>query len=238
MTSPLDALFRPTTAVPRHPDGTPGPAHDPAATRVPERASARSAALASAAPVRTTGTRTRAGNAMSRTRIALLSGAGLAVASSGSKIAMSQVAASAGVAKATLYNHFRTREAVLAALLAHEIMTLIEAADGKPLERALVDTAIDISRHPVRQGLAAVEPAALARLAAIDTDHEGWLLARTAVAAHLTRYGLGGADLVLRWLGSFLLSPASPGDIAADAIVLVAGLPAAPVLGPVEIRSA
>ena len=31
----------------------------------------------------------------------------------GTKITMSQIAANAGVAKATLYNHFRTRDAVL-----------------------------------------------------------------------------------------------------------------------------
>ena len=74
--------------------------------------------IASAAPVRETGTRTRAGNAMNRTRAALLDGARRAVESSGTKITMAQVAAAAGVAKATLYNHFRTREAVLDALRA------------------------------------------------------------------------------------------------------------------------
>ena len=63
------------------------------------------------------GTRTRAGNAMNRTRAALLDGARRAVEMSGTKITMAQVAASAGVAKATLYNHFRTRDAVLSALV-------------------------------------------------------------------------------------------------------------------------
>ncbi|MDT4917587.1 MAG: TetR/AcrR family transcriptional regulator, partial [Pseudonocardiales bacterium] len=69
---------------------------------------------ASAAPVRQQGMHTRAGNAMSRTRAALLSGAARAVSVTGSRITMAQVATAAGVAKATLYNHFRTRDAVLA----------------------------------------------------------------------------------------------------------------------------
>ncbi len=214
MSSPLtDTVFRATA--PFLPAGT-GDA-PVASTPVP--------AIASAAPVRTTGTRTRAGNAMSRTRTALLSGAAQAVTVSGTRIAMAQVAAAAGVAKATLYNHFRTRDAVLDALVAHEVSALIDAAAGNPVERALVDTAIAISRHPVRQGLAAIEPAALARLAAIDDTSEGWRLARAAVAAQLALIGRGGADTVVRWLGSFLLSPASPSAIVADVVVLVAGLP-------------
>ena len=116
MSSPLiDTLFRPTTA--------PG--------RVPN--------VASAAPVRVTGTRTRAGNAMSRTRTALMVGAARAVEASGTKITMAQVAAAAGVAKATLYNHFRTREAVLAGLLTAEVQKLVDAAADKPLDVVLVD---------------------------------------------------------------------------------------------------
>ena len=70
MSNPLfDTLFRPTT-VDRQP-AVPGRSTVAAGPRpvVPP--------IASAAPVRTTGTRTRAGNAMSRTRTALLAGAGV-----------------------------------------------------------------------------------------------------------------------------------------------------------------
>ncbi|WP_375503321.1 TetR/AcrR family transcriptional regulator [uncultured Jatrophihabitans sp.] len=231
MSSPLfDTLFRPTTPAPR--------ASTDAATELPPASARPAAAIASAAPVRTTGTRTRAGNAMSRTRSALLSGAAQAVAASGTRIAMAQVATAAGVAKATLYNHFRTREAVLDALVTHEVTALIEAAAGKPIERALIDTAMAISRHPVRQGLAAVEPAALARLSAIDDDSEGWCLARAAVAEQLAQSGRGGADTVVRWLGSFLLSPASSSAIVADVVIVVAGLPVLPAADGSVARSA
>src|SRR6266487_1406018 len=101
------------------------------------RPTAPSPQMASAAPVRPAGTRSRAGNAMNRTRAALLEGARRAVEVNGTKITMGQVAAGAGVAKATLYNHFRTREAVLSALLADEVSRLVDQAAGHQLAEAL-----------------------------------------------------------------------------------------------------
>jgi AcrR family transcriptional regulator len=194
----FDTLFRPTTLSPL---------------------------VASAAPVREKGTHSRAGNAMNRTRAALLAGAARAVEVSGTKITMAQVAAAAGVAKATLYNHFRTREAVLAALLVDQVDAIVEAQAGKPLGTALVDAATAISTHPVRRGLARVEPAVLAALGVIDDSASGWQHARAAVAAALAAESRDGADTVLRWLASFLLSEAEPETIARDVAVLLAGLP-------------
>jgi AcrR family transcriptional regulator len=199
VSNPLfDTLFRPTTASP---------------------------SVASAAPVRVTGTRTRAGNAMSRTRTALLSGAAATVETSGTKIAMAQVATAAGVAKATLYNHFRTREAVLDALVLSQVTALVDAAAGKSLEVALVDTAVAISRNPVRRSLARIEPAALAQLGRIDERSEGWRLAHAGVAAALTAESRTGTDTVLRWLASFVISAGDRATITADVTVLLAGLP-------------
>jgi len=201
MSNPLvDTLFRPTTLSP---------------------------VSASAPPVRERGTRTRAGNAMSRTRTALMTGAATAVATSGTRITMAQVAAAGGVAKATLYNHFRTREAVLAALVEHQVTALVTAQEGKPLADALADAALAISTHPVRAGLARVEPAALARLARIDPGAAGWRAAREAVERTLAEAGRGGAPLVLRWLASFLVTPAPADAIAADVALLLDALPPA-----------
>jgi AcrR family transcriptional regulator len=200
MSDPLyDTLFRPTTLSPR---------------------------VASAAPVRRQGVHTRAGNAMNRTRAALLSGAARAVEVSGTKITMAQVAAAAGVAKATLYNHFRTREAVLDALLEHQVEAIVDAQAGKPLGVALVDAATAIATSPVRRGLADVEPAVLAAVGRIDAAALGWQRARTAVEAALAAEGRDGVDMVLRWLASFLLTEAAPESIARDVAVLLAGLPA------------
>jgi AcrR family transcriptional regulator len=186
-------------------------------------------AIASAAPVRETGTRSRAGNAMNRTRAALLVGARRAVEVSGTKITMAQVAAAAGVAKATLYNHFRTREAVLDALLQDEVRVLVERAAGLPLADALGATAVAISDSPLLRTLARIEPATIATLGRIDRTSVGWQRARVAIDAALAAEGRAGGDFVLRWLASFLLTPARPATIAADLAVLVAALPDAPL---------
>ena len=115
-----------------------------------------------------TGTHTRAGNAMSRTRAALLAGAAAAVEASGTKITMAQVATAAGVAKATLYNHFRTREAVLGRAAARPGARRRRRAGRQALDGALADAAVAMSGNPVRRGLARVEPATLAALGRID----------------------------------------------------------------------
>jgi len=183
--------------------------------------------IASAAPVRETGTRTRAGNAMNRTRAALLDGARRAVEMSGTKITMAQVAAAAGVAKATLYNHFRTREAVLDALLLDEIARLADRAAGLTLRDALASTAAAISDSPLLRTLARVEPGTVAALGRIDRTAIGWQRARAAVDEALAADGRGGAEFVLRWLASFVVSPARPQTIGADLAVLIAALPTA-----------
>jgi len=194
----FDTLFRPTTLSPL---------------------------VASAAPVREKGVHSRGGNAMNRTRAALLTGAARAVEVSGTKITMAQVAAAAGVAKATLYNHFRTREAVLAALVVHQVDAIIDDQAGKVLGVALIDAATAISTHAVRRGLVQVEPAVLAAVGRVDDSAAGWQHARVAVAAALAAESRDGVDIVLRWLASFLLTEAEPESIACDVAVLLAGLP-------------
>lgn len=221
-TSPLfDTLFRPTG------DATAAPAAGGVGRSAPGSPGDASPHAASAAPVRVTGTRSRAGNAMNRTRAALLLGAARAVASTGTRIAMAQVATLAGVAKATLYNHFRTRDAVLAALLLDQVQRVVDAHHDKPMAEALADAALAISRNDVVRGLASVEPAALAGLARIDETTPAWQLAHGAVADLLAAAGRGGTDTVLRWLASFLITPATAHAITADVEVLVAGLPVA-----------
>lgn len=191
-------------------------------------------AIASAAPVRAAGTRSRAGNAMNRTRVALLDGARRSVEVNGTKITMAQVATSAGVAKATLYNHFRTREAVLSALLAAEIATLIDQFADQPLAEALGGAANALSRHQLLRTLARVEPGTLAALGYIDPNADGWRRARTAVEAVLGTESRGGTDTVLRWLASYLISPGTVASIAADLAVVLRGLPDAPAQDAVQ----
>jgi len=185
-------------------------------------------AVTSAPPVRDSGTRSRAGNAMGRTRAALLDGARRAVEANGTKITMSQVAIAAGVAKATLYNHFRTREAVLDALLLDEVDRLVARYADAPLADALAAAATALSTHPLLRALARVEPATLAALGRIDLRAAGWQKAHAGVEAALAARGRAGVETVLRWLASYLLSPASSASVAADLAVIVAGLPDQP----------
>ncbi|TAM93544.1 MAG: TetR family transcriptional regulator [Jatrophihabitans sp.] len=206
----------------------PRPFPDPLDVLIRSTAPAASGSVASAAPVRAPGTRSRAGNAMHRTRAALLDGARRSVATSGTKITMSQVAASGGVAKATLYNHLRTREAVLTALLEDEVATVCHVLASRPLADALAALARSLSDHPVLRGLARVEPAALARLGRVDPSVAQWRAARAAVDAALGRAGHSGTDTVLRWLASFVISPAEDAVIADDLAVLLTGLPQVP----------
>ncbi len=211
MGDPLfDTLFRSTT---------------PDAAAPPPRLDA---AQASEPPVRPPGTRARAGNAMQRSRAALLDGARRAVAHSGTKITMAEVAAASGVAKATLYNHFRTRDAVLSALLLSEIDAVAADADELPLEQGLLRVAVALRDHPLLATLAAREPASLAALARIDLTAAGWQRAHAVVAQRLAAQGWDGAGTALRWLASYLVSPAEDEEIAADLAVLLAGLPPRP----------
>jgi AcrR family transcriptional regulator len=203
MTDPLfDTLFRPTTVT---------------------------ASIASAPPVRVIGTRTRAGNAMNRSRAALMEGARRAVQISGTKITMSQVATASGVAKATLYNHFRTREALLAALVVDEVSTIVDTCADLPLADALATAANALAEHPVLRSMSQLEPATLADLGRIDYEAEAWRLARNAVTTAVAAESRGGADLVLRWLASYLLTPANAEAIAADLAILIVALPDVPV---------
>ncbi|MCW2621731.1 MAG: transcriptional regulator, TetR family, partial [Frankiales bacterium] len=176
-----------------------------------------------------TGTRARSGNAMARTRAAILNAAQHSIERSGVKrTSMSEVATTAGVAKATLYNHFRTKEDVLAALVETRVTELADQAAG-----IAAGTAPQVPGQPDRgQGLAAAlifvtdalagslalrrlavdEPAVLMRLAA-PTVADGWPVARRAASQVLVAAGLEAApvtaDLVLRHLVQHLVWPST-----------------------------
>jgi AcrR family transcriptional regulator len=164
---------------------------------------------------------------MARSRAAILDGARDAVEANGTKITMAQVAARAGVAKATLYNHFRAREDVLAALLLDEIERLVSAVSQLELSQALTAAAVAVSEHPLLEALGGQDTTTLAVLARIDIRAPGWARVAQAVEQLLHRSGRAGTPSVLRWLSSFIIAPADEIDIAADVAVLMAGLPAA-----------
>ena len=171
------------------------------------------------------GSRARAGNAMARTRASILAGAVRAIEVSGTDASMTQVAAAAGVAKATLYNHFRTREDVFEAVLLAQVDALISDVGHRELSRCLSRAALLISEHPILEALGRHDTDVLAAMARVDVRSAGWNRVAAAVEAVLSRSGRRGTPTVLRWLSSFVLAPADLEDIEADVAILVAGLP-------------
>jgi AcrR family transcriptional regulator len=221
---------RPPGLTPRPVPAPPPPPAGPASSGLASSALASSAlassGLASEAPRREAGTRSRAGNAMARTRAGLLDGALRAVARQGTRRAtMNDIASAAGVAKATLYNHFRTKNDVWHALVEAQLTEL--AADCAELELtgALALAANRVSTHPALRRIAAGEPGVLAAILTAGPDAPGWRQAREAVRLQLAASGLGGTDLVLRWLVSHIAAPAEPDAVARTAECIVGALP-------------
>ncbi|HET7529716.1 MAG TPA: helix-turn-helix domain-containing protein [Mycobacteriales bacterium] len=187
---------------------------------------------ASAAPRRERGLRSRAGNAMARTRAAVLDGAGRAVEKHGSRRAtMSDIASLAGVAKGTLYNHFRTKDAVYAAAIDAGVRSLAEecvtvAADE--LAEALALAADRLSSLPALRRIATDEPAALAGLTTVGTGRQ-WDTVRDGLRAVLAAAGRSTSspvvEVVLRWLVSFVGAPGA--DVERQAALVAAALPPA-----------
>ncbi len=183
---------------------------------------------------RPTGSRSRSGNAGGRAREAVLDGALISIAERGTtRTTMSGIAASARVAKATVYNHFRSKEEIFAALVEREIDRVCVAAAGEPdLEAALFAAASHLGDHPARGGLEALDPRVLMALVAAAPLATG---SRTGAAAGLQRYGArddaAAVDAVLRLLASFLVTPDVEGGRRA-----VTGVVAGWLAPPVPLR--
>ena len=156
-------------------------------------------------PVHLPGSHTRSGNAMGRTRQGLLAGASRAFAEHGvRRSTMQSIAGSAGVAKATLYNHFRTKDDVVRALLGAELERLTALAASLPVDQALAALSDELGAHPVLRRLASTEPELLMALLAVDADRWAELSGRLGGALGLDA---DGAELAGRWLLGVVLQP-------------------------------
>jgi AcrR family transcriptional regulator len=159
---------------------------------------------------------------MGRTRLGLLTGAARAFAEHGvRRSTMQSVASAAGVAKATLYNHFRTKDELVRALLAAELERLTTLAAALPAERGLAALADELGEHPVLRRLAVSEPGTLRAL--VEADAELWadLTGRLAAALGTDE---DGAGIAARWLLGVLLQPARSSTRHRAAARLVAAL--------------
>ena len=149
------------------------------------------------------GVHTRSGNGMNRTRAGLLAGAARAFAEHGlRRSTMQSIAAAAGVAKATLYNHFRTKDEVASALLAVELDRLSALAESLPLDQGLAALSDELGVHPVLRRLAESEPETLTAL--LGTGQWDELIERLAAGL---RVDPDAAELAGRWLLGVVLQP-------------------------------
>jgi AcrR family transcriptional regulator len=206
---------------------------------------------ASAAPRRTPGARGRSGNGMTRSRACILSGAAKCIAKYGTrKTTMIDIAREGGTAKATVYNHFRTKRAVYAALLADEVDDLLTQVAALPAPAGSAESVVEalafaaewLSDHPVLRALREREPETAARLAGpADTDE--WRAVRAAALGRVSLAVAAGTlhpqtdpavavDALLRWAVSHVAWPVATGGAEAAARQVVHGLLAAPYATP------
>jgi AcrR family transcriptional regulator len=164
---------------------------------------------------------------MGRTHEAALRGALAAVEKYGSrKATMGDIAMLAGIAKATLYNHFRTRDDVYLALVTDQVGSIASAARTKVtdgLDVAIAEAARLLGEHAGVRKVALDDPAAVAALVT-PGDGPAWAAARAQIAGALSDSGYvdspAAIDLVLRYLASQLLT-ASAADERNQAAALL-----------------
>jgi AcrR family transcriptional regulator len=145
---------------------------------------------------------------------------------------MGDVAADGGVAKATLYNHFRRKEDIWRALAEVEVRRIVGecvALAREDLAAALATAADRVAKHPAVRRIAADEPQLLATIAAPDQSMPAWAAAVDGVSAMLAAAGRPAsspaADLVLRWLVSHVGMPGADASRHSCADLIVASLP-------------
>lgn len=208
---PTDAPLHPTA-----PEPVPVTQPGPIPTTSPEPLPAPDATI-----ITGVNTRIRAGNAMQRARAGAIRGALETLARRGLKrLTMAEAADRGGLARATLYNHVRDKDALLSMLLEHESQAVADAFVAAPsLEAALAEAAAMIADHPALIGIRAHEPAALVRFT-VPEDGAVRALAAASLAARGCAATDADVDLVLRWLASFVASPSDPQARADQAAAL------------------
>ena len=172
---------------------------------------------------------------MGRARAAVLDGALRSIARQGVRATtMGDVAALGGVAKATLYNHFRRKEDVWRALADAEVRRIVEECVALAAEdlRTAVSTAADrVAEHPAIRRIAAEEPELLGAIAAPDPGTPGWTAAVDGATAMLAASGRSASpatvDVVVRWVASHVGLPGSAESRRAGAALLIAAVLAA-----------
>jgi len=159
-----------------------------------------------------------------KSRIAILAGAKLVIAKVGNyQSNIADIAVSAQVAKATIYNQFADKAEMMESLIESEVIRLTElalAASSRQEGLALLSNAI--SQDLALRKLVESDPSDIARLVTI-TNHPTWVLVHQGIAK------VFGADsaacgVILRWLIGQIASPITEEESVAQARRLAASL--------------
>lgn len=156
-----------------------------------------------------------------RTQSAILEGAKNLIATVGlAKMSMIEIADTSQVSRATLYNHYRDKESVLAALCDLEIRRLVSIAQSasNPTD-ALELLSLEISSDAALATMRISDPAPLTQVMAA-THHPLWMQFNDAVAMILGSQIV--ADLATRWLIGQVIAPLTPEDSRLQAEFLIA----------------
>ena len=147
-------------------------------------------------------------NTHRRTQSAILTGTKNLIATVGlAKMSMIEIADTSEVSRATLYNHYRDKESVIAALCESECARLIAIVQSAP-------NATDAALAHMRSH----DPAPLT-LALAAIDNPLWNNLCDALAVISGSQVL--ADLALRWLVGQVLNPLTPDDSRLHAELLI-----------------
>ena len=159
-----------------------------------------------------------------KSRVAILAGAKLVIAKVGNyQSNIADIAISAQVAKATIYNQFADKAEMMESLVESEVIRLTElalAASSRQEGLALLSNAI--SQDLALRKLVESDPSDIARLVTI-TNHPTWVLVHQGIAK------VFGADsaacgVILRWLIGQIASPITEEESVAQARRLAASL--------------
>ena len=159
-----------------------------------------------------------------KSRVAILAGAKLVIAKVGNyQSNIADIAVSAQVAKATIYNQFADKAEMMESLVESEVIRLTElalAASSRQEGLALLSHAI--SQDLALRKLVQSDPSDIARLVTI-TNHPTWVLVHQGIAK------VFGADsaacgVILRWLIGQIASPITEEESVAQARRLAASL--------------
>jgi AcrR family transcriptional regulator len=160
---------------------------------------------------------------MGRTRLAIVDAVAECLTARGARrTTMVEIAAAAGIAKGTLYNHVRTRDDAYVLLADNEVgrlIAILDVAAGGDAGSRFASAAEVVANHPVVRALAASEPTALMTVvgSSAATEHFHAQVREALVGV----VGVAVADLALRWFLSLLLDGGDADTRAATAALLV-----------------